>query len=251
MKNTLIYPIGSTKASIYASDLLCKRGFPVTDHPTPEVTHLFLDVPSFRNSTSSLPQEDFIHLLSMLPENITVVGGLLNHPFLQKHQTWDFLNDAYYLAKNAAITADCALRIAAPLMSATFSDSPALILGWGRIGKCLAQLLRNLGCPVTIAARKEQDQALIRALGYHATDFVTYPDPPDYFRLLFNTVPAPVFDRQQLSHYPNCIKIDLASQNGLDGDNVIIARGLPGSHAPISSGKLLADTFFRFWKEVS
>ena len=43
----------------------------------------------------------------------------------------------------------------------------------------------------------------------------------------------------------NAIKIDLASVPGMNGDDVIIARGLPGKEAPESSGKLIADTILR------
>ena len=58
------------------------------------------------------------------------------------------------------------------------------------------------------------------------------------------TVIADLF--QSLDH---CIKIDLASAKGIAGDDVIWARGLPGIHAPESSGRLIAETFVRKLQE--
>ena len=248
MKHTLIYPAGVTEACQYAAESLGKLGFPLTDHPTPEITHLLLDVPSFRTDGLLRSGEEPMHLLSMIPQNVTVVGGNLIHPVLEHHTKMDLLKDASYLARNAAITADCALKITAPMIKTIFSETPALILGWGRIGKCLAQLLRSTGCPVTVAARKESDRAILRALGYDAISFDALTAVLPRFRLLFNTVPAPLPDT---SACKDCIKIELASQQGLIGADVVIARGLPGIHAPESSGRLIADTFYRLWKECS
>ena len=45
------------------------------------------------------------------------------------------------------------------------------------------------------------------------------------------------------------MKIDLASEKGLGGEDVIWARGLPGIHAPESSGRLIAETCLRLGME--
>lgn len=251
MKHTLIYPIGITQSCTYASENLKQMGFSIIDHPAPEVTHLLLDIPSFRSDGCLRSGDDLSKQLSMLPKNVTVVGGNLDLPVLSQFSKQDFLKDPDYLARNAAITADCAFKTAAPLMKTTFADTPTLILGWGRIGKCLAQLLKSLGSPVTVAARKDSDRALLCALGYESLSFNALPDHLPRFRLLLNTVPAPVLSEQQLACCQNCVKIELASRNGLDGEDIIIARGLPGQLAPASSGHLIADTFYRLWKEGS
>jgi hypothetical protein len=43
----------------------------------------------------------------------------------------------------------------------------------------------------------------------------------------------------------DCLKIDLASQIGIEGDDVLWARGLPGKDAPESAGWLIARTIER------
>lgn len=250
MEKTLIYPAGNTKACQYAAQALALTSIPTIDHPTPEVTHLLLDVPSFSPDGGLRSGGELEPLLRMLPPGVTVAGGNLNHPALLEYRTLDLLTDPMYLAKNAAITADCALRVAGAELDTTFSDSPALVIGWGRIGKCLARLLRGLGAEVTVAVRKDSDRAMLAALGYTSVEIGEIPARLPQLRLLFNTAPEKVLSGKQLAGCRHCVKIDLASKPGLEGSDVITARGLPGRYAPESSGKLIADTVLRLTGEV-
>jgi len=244
LRSILVFPAVSTEAAAFSVHLLQQEGIPVIDHPAPEITHLLLDVPSFAPDGALRGGGDVEKILERLPVDITVAGGNLEHPALRGYKKMDLLQDETYLAQNAAITADCALQVAAPLLKTTFADTPTLIFGWGRIGKCLARILRNLGAPVTVAARKEKDRAMIRALGYDATQI---EGAYSGFRLVFNTVP------EEIVHHrlPGCVNIDLASRKGIPGDDVVWARGLPGIYAPESSGRLIAETFLRRYKEES
>lgn len=243
MKNILIYPAGSSDACRYAAGFLANAKIPLVDHPTPEVTHVLLDIPT--------DAEVAAKLLPMLPSNVIAVGGNIPDALSQNHKTVDLLKLEAYLAPNAAITADCALRVALPQLKTTLADSPALVIGWGRIGKCLAQLLRAVGCPVTVAVRKGKDLATLLSLGYDAVEVTRIPDILTRFRLIFNTAPEPVLSAQQLSLCGNCVKIDLASSPGLLGEDVIRARGLPGKYVPESSGRLIAETLLHYIKEGS
>lgn len=249
MDKWLVYPVGNTPASRYAAEYISESGIPLTDHPTPEVTHLLLDVPSFGTGGNLRGGGDVEKILETLPQYITVIGGNLDHPALQGYHTLDLLQNADYVAENAAITADCALQIAASLLTTTLHRCPTLIIGWGRIGKSLGQTLKAIGTDVTVAARKETDRAILRALGYHAADPAHLNDILPRFRLIFNTAPEMVLHQKQLSQCRNCLKIDLASRRGLEGEDVLCARGLPGIHAPESSGQLIAQTVLRLMKE--
>lgn len=237
----MLYPIGITKSCAYAAQILKKGGFTVTDHPSPEVTHLLLDIPSFGDSGLLRDGSDLSHILERLPQDITVIGGNLDHPVLSGYRTMDLLKDPGFLARNAAITAECALQIALTQMESTLLDTPVMILGWGRIGKCLGRLLQGFGCPVTVAVRKESDRAMLDALGYRAVDFSVANRDAQKYPLIFNTVPEMVLT----AAVDNCIAIDLASRRGIMGDHVIPARGLPGKMAPRSTGNLIARTIIR------
>lgn len=249
--NMLVFPVGTTQACHYASIFLKKQRIPLTDHPSPEVTHLMLDVPSFDSNGTLRSGGAIDAILERLPGTITVVGGNILHPALAGYQTLDLLTDPHYLAANAAITADCALQVAAPKLSSTLYESPTLILGWGRIGKCLGFLMKRIGTKVTIAARKETDRAMIRALGFEAVEISEIPRVLSNCKLLFNTVPEMILPQEKLVLWKSCVKIDLASKSGIGGDDVIWARGLPGIYAPESSGRLIAETFLKMNKEVS
>lgn len=245
MNEICIFPVGTTPACRYALEDLQRKGLKLTDHPSPEVSHLLLDVPSFRGDGQLRGGGDIEPLLQMLPEDLTVIGGQLCHPALDRYRTLDLLRHEGYLAKNAAITADCALKVAAPLLETTFRDTRVLIFGWGRIGKCLAALLKALGAEVTVAARKEQDRGMLEALGYRAVDTEEANAMIPKMGLIFNTVP------QRMAQAADCVAIDLASVRGLTGETVVWARGLPGIHAPKSTGQLTADTILDILKEES
>lgn len=249
MEQLRIFCAGATAACRHACDYLKSLGFALCGEPDADVNYLLLDTPGFQPDGSLRCGGEIEPLLARLPQDIIVCGGNLSHPGLQGYGVVDFLRDEEYLCSNARITAECALDVAMPLMGRMFYRCPVLIIGWGRIGKCLGQILKALEADVTIAVRDAKQQAMLRALGYRALLISELPDELPHCRLIFNTVPAPVLNKEALSLCrDNCVKIELASRSGLEGDDIVIARGLPGIHMPESSGKLIADTFLRLVK---
>lgn len=235
--------IGHTAAIIYAAAALHDSGFPLLPYPDPEATHLILPVPSFESDGTVRGGGDISRILAQLPRDITVIGGNLDCPELAEYKVIDLLKDPYYTAKNADITAHCAVKLAMNKLPATFDGQKVLVIGWGRIGKCLARLLKGMGAAVTVAARKETDRALLLALGYGAVDTASLDTAP--YRVVFNTVPVMTVPYC----CGNALKIDLASKQGIGGSDVIWARGLPGKDAPESSGDLIARTIIRLMEE--
>ena len=246
MDEKFIYAAGSTAANRYAVKYLKDHGIPITDSPGSNIRYLLLDVPSFGPEGWLRGGGSIEKLLEQLPGDITVCGGNLAHPALNGYETVDFLKDETYLCENAYITAECALDVALPYLKRTIRGCQVLIIGWGRIGKCLARLFKNLDADVTVAARNPKDRALINVLGYQAASPDHLTGILGQIHLLCNTVPTPVLCPEQTKICPgSCVKIELASKDGIAGDDIIIARGLPGIHMPISSGKLIGDTFLR------
>ena len=250
MINRILYTAGNTAALRHARQQLTNHGFLISDTPAPDVTHLLLPVPSFEADRRIKGGGILEHILADLPENVTVIGGNLQHPSLAKYATIDLLQDPVYLAQNAAITADCAIRIAAANLPVTFSGTTALIIGWGRIGKCLANQLQAIGVKVTVAARKQADRAMLQALGFGAADPTGLEGSLPSYRMIFNTAPELILSKTQLaSCRSDCILIDLASKQGIESSKAIWARGLPGKDTPESSGKLIAETVIRLLTE--
>lgn len=235
----IFYSTGHTDALVHAIRMLHNAGIEFVPCPDRQVTHLLLPAPSFASDGRIKGGGSLEALLWQLPPDVTVIGGGLSQPELAEYKTIDLLQDPAYVADNAAITAYCAIELAAQKLPVVWQDCPVLVIGWGRIGKHLARLLERLGAKVTVAARKETDRALLQSMGYVAQD-IPQIDPREY-SLVFNTVPEML-----LPGCPgNAVKIDLASQPGIGGSDVIWARGLPGLYAPESSGALIARTVLR------
>lgn len=236
-----IYLSGYTPALGFAARELAARGFaPVSDPAS--ATHLLLPVPTFDTDGTIKGGGPLENLLERLPKDVLIMGGNLDRPELREYRTFDLLKDPFYCAENAHITACCALKLTMNKLPAVLTGQPVLVIGWGRIGKCLSYLLRQLGADVTVAARKETDRAVLTSLGYRAVDTVGL-DPVPY-RVIYNTAPSMILPQCA----GNALKIDLASRLGLGGLDVVWARGLPGRDAPESSGQLIARTVLRHMK---
>ena len=170
----------------------------------------------------------------------------------------DYSNREELMIKNAIATAEGALEIALSETAHTIWNSKCIITGFGRIGKVLSRMLKNMGADVYVAARKHQDLAWIETNGYHP---VLYKDLKDVLKnadIIFNTVPSLIFDNNVLKSINQTSPIiDLASKpGGVDfetakdlGLNVIWALSLPGKVAPITSGKIIHDTIINIFNE--
>lgn len=230
--------ICSNDAILAASDFLSDLGIPVAFSPDLGCTHLLLPVPSFPLGDSFLPS-----ILDALPDYVIISGGNLTSEKLSGYQTIDYLTDPFYLAQNAAITARCAVKLARIRLPTSFQNKRILILGFGRIGKCLCRELGSTGAEIYVAARKDADLALIGALGFHAVSIRNVKKYAEHMDIIFNTVPEMVLP--DYSPKEESIAIELASKPGIGGSNVIPARGLPAKMAPEESGELIARTFIR------
>ena len=250
MSQYIFYFATNSPALRAAGAALKEAGYTVAAVPGQQVTHLVLPVPSLTPEGTIKGDGDLSALLQQLPDAVTIIGGNLPAHLHETHPVIDLLRDARYLAQNALITAYCAIRIAMMELPVTLLHCKTLLIGWGRISQCLAQLLGALGADVTVAARKESDRAMAQALGYQTADPAKLSGQLHPYRLIFNTAPAPVIteeDSKQCNR--DCIKIDLASVLGIGGHHVIWAKGLPGKDAPESSGVLIAQTILRLLQE--
>lgn len=237
MNDKCIYIAGDSQALIQAAVELHQNGIPFTAD-SEEADILLYNIP-----TAAVLRDE-------IPTGSTIIGGNLDFmdPEIPK---LDLLKDPYYLAQNALLTAEATLGLLLPKLECDFSSAQTLILGWGRIGKCLDQFLGRLGIPVSVYARKPEDQAMLGALGYTPVTMDECIRKLPQFKCIINTAPAKIL-RQEDMHLtsPDCIKIDLASVRSLPGPDVLHARGLPGKYKAEASGKLIARTILRHRKEV-
>lgn len=166
----------------------------------------------------------------------------------------DYLDSERLAIANAVPSAEGAIALAMRNTPCTISGSRVLVVGFGRIGKLLAQKLHALGALVTVCARKEADLATVEAFGLKADETGRYARGLYQYACVFNTVPAPVFSAEQLrALQPGCVFLDLASGAGAleagvrppDSIRYIHALALPGKCAPMSAARALRDEILR------
>ena len=86
---------------------------------------------------------------------------------------------------------------------------------------------------------------MLQALGYGALDTKDLRQRLNDFAIVWNTVPQLLVSRDQLPPAPRFLLVELASRSGIDWEQAVSARGLPGKYAPASSGKLIAQSIVR------
>lgn len=188
------------------------------------------------------PAPTKLEMLDSCTMDQTVIGGNLD--FLNESVSrLDLLKDPYYLAANAAITAEAALGILLKELRCAIDSANILILGWGRIGKCLTHQLHHLGANVTVYARKDADRAMLRALGYHPCTREELGRGLGRYCCVINTIPAAVLTEEEGARLRrDALKLELASGVWLPGEDVILGHGLPGKSKSAAAGALIADT---------
>ena len=151
---------------------------------------------------------------------------------------------------NATVTAEAILALLISNMPTAISDSRFLILGYGRIGKALAGMLKGMGAKVTATARKSKDFAMMDIAGINPMKTGNYGEL-DCFDAVINTIPHVTADEGfyvqlsggtliiDASSYPGYMDADCAKKHGA---TLIGAFGLPGKTAPATSGKIIAKT---------
>lgn len=156
--------------------------------------------------------------------------------------------DSYSLL-NAVPTAEGAIKLAIENTPYTLWQSRVLVVGYGRVGKILADRLKAMGCKVTVSARKPADFALLEALGFNSVNTGNLNFGNLDYDIIFNTVDVKVISDTALKGSGSSLLIDLSSKGGFSidaatdaGIKAIKAPGLPGIVAPQTAGNILSKT---------
>ena len=188
-----------------------------------------------------------------------IIGGIIPES-LQAQFDSKILFDDYYKCedlqkKNALPSAEGALMIAMENTDITVRGMRALICGYGRIGKSLAEILYSLGADVTVAARRDESLCEAALKGYKAMRIEAGGfDNTSIFKehdVIFNTVPSQIFSKNCFSSGDkNALYIEIASAPyGLNityareaGVHVIFAPSIPSKYAPSTAGRYIFET---------
>lgn len=217
--------------------------------------------------TVNTPFSDKIVTLEELASGITgkiFMAGNIKKDFyslveVSNTKIIDLLEREELAILNAISTAEGAIQIAMEQTTRTLHGSKILILGFGRIGKVLANRLRAMGANVFCEARKDTDLAWIKAYGYEPLKLENLDNELEKFNIVMNTIPSMILQEERLKKLDkDCLIIDLASNpGGVDRDcakklgiNTIWALALPGKVAPLTSAEFIKDTVYHIWKEI-
>lgn len=159
---------------------------------------------------------------------------------------------------NSIPTAEGTIMMAMEHTDYTLHSSNVIVVGFGRVGHTVANKFSALGAKVSVSAISIKDLARITEMGLTAIPLKELPEYTHGCDLLINTVPAPVIKKETIQQLPgHGMIIDLASvPGGTDfeyakqrGIKAILAKSLPGTVAPKTAGKILADVIKQFLKK--
>jgi len=166
----------------------------------------------------------------------------------------DLWSDEALLTENAWLTAEGAVSAAMRAADRCLRGMSCAVIGWGRIGRALTEMLVALGARVTVVSRREshRHRAIERGAEAVATDSVGEILPAA--ALVFNTAPAMVLGEGMLQTMNrDAMAIDLASPPyGIDlraawalGIRAWREPGLPGRYCPRSAAAALYRAILR------
>lgn len=201
-------------------------------------------------------------LLDIADEGTLIMGGRFTPLFKSRAdekniKLIDYFNSEDLQIKNAIPTAEGAIAIAMNELPITLHSARVAVVGYGRIGKTLSDMLVALGADVTVAARKSTDLAWadtrkcsqLRIQVKNGQSSLA--ELGKNYDVIFNTVPCWVFDENVLKNFnKNTLIIDLASApGGVDtktasalGLKVIWALSLPGKCSPFTAGNIICES---------
>ena len=193
-------------------------------------------------------------LLELAPGRAKVLTCGPGHPDIADARLTDLWADESLLLENARLTAEGALASAMRASNRALAGMDCLVVGWGRIGRSLTELLVALGARVTVASRTASGRNRAVERGAEAADTAQIVDALPGRKLVYNTAPVMVLDGVALGRMdPDALLIDLASPPyGVDlraawsrGLRAWREPGLPGRYCPQSAAAAILKAIDR------
>jgi len=251
--------LGTDSRSVKLRELYVKEGKSIVDYIDGD--YIIAPIPFSRDGEKINGETLTVNEILNIPnvQNKIIFSGAISKPIQEKFEKSNIkYHDLMQLDEvailNAIPTAEGAIATAMEMTDFALCGSNVLVMGYGRIGKVLSKMLDGLGCKVYVEARKEQDLALIRAMGYNPINLKDLDKHLNKFNVIFNTIPTIVLDKGRLDNIDKkCSIIDLASNpGGVDfsyakeiGISVVWALALPAKVAPYSAAVYIKEAIDR------
>ena len=173
-------------------------------------------------------------------------------------RTFDLMADEAFLRRNAILTAEGALFAAMRAQEKALRDCDCLVIGWGRIGRALTEMLVALGVRATVASRAERSRRQAQERGAQAVETAApFRGAERQAAHLFHAAlpglegsgtgarqpGAPALS--DLSSPPYAVDVEAAHRLGLRAWR---EPGLPGRYCPESAALAIAAAFEKLRK---
>ncbi len=162
----------------------------------------------------------------------------------------NLLSDEIFAMDNALLTAEGALMLIIRGTNVSIFGEKIAILGYGRVGKAMATLLKGLDVDFSIFSNDYTEQSMARLLGKKIYDLDSEFNDYD---VIINTIPAKILPLSKLKGAKkSCYILDLASYSGVEMCDINClglaydnALGIPGKYSPKTAGEILAQSILR------
>lgn len=202
-----------------------------------------------------LPRVSLTELQRLLRKHHKIFGGVISEDFKRVCEKrnigcYDFMQEEPLTIFNAAATAEGAILEALLHKDTQLHQSKALVLGYGRCGKVLADKLKGLSVRVTVCSAQVEELALAASLGFSVLKLSELSQQINPYEYVFNTIPVTVLTKEVLKEMKDdALIIDIASNRiGVDYEaadllkrQAIFCPGLPGKYAPFSCAEKLTE----------
>ena len=218
------------------------------------------DLPKARNVVLPWPCPDGDGMLARLSPGTRVwlCGPGAPEAFPDGLTVVDLRKDERLQLENAWLTAEGAICAAMNAGCAAMKDCHCLVIGWGRIGRALTELLIGMNARVTVASRSEKGRngAVERGAECVSTYQIAAALPGK--QIIFSTPPVRVLGERELAHADaGALILDLASPPygvDLDAARALNLRAwrepkLTGRYCPYSAARALFEAIRRAERE--
>lgn len=169
----------------------------------------------------------------------------------------DLWADERLLRENAWLTAESAVASVVRSHPQRMCGLRCAVVGYGRIGQALTDILLNLGAEVHVVSGSRKKRGAIDGIGAKAWPREETAEALRDCALVFSTPPTAVVGAEEMAWLkPHALIVDLASPPyGVDLEAAKLLNfearrepGLPGRYCPISAARALYNAVLR-WEE--
>ncbi len=268
--------VGGDKRQSYLKDILSRKGYSCEHINSAENIEtlnilgnfdcLILPLPISKDGMNIYSDKsDFTvsieDIIGKLKENQIVFAGSINKKLgsyfdEKKIKYYDYFDREDFQIFNSYLTAQGALRLLLENTDETIVSKKILVTGYGRVAKATAELFKNVGADVYIAARNKAQLEEAASRGFIPIDINRLSSRMLIFDYIFNTVPSNVFASSEIEHFRGKY-FELASAPfGVNkeyfskkNDYYIPGGSLPGRYFPYSSAEKLAEITIEYLYE--